>query len=316
MAAAGALAACSGPEASPSPSLSATSARSNLAGRANGAANYNFTTLDYPGLSNFNELLGINNGGRVVGYYGSGAPSDPSSGYLIYPPYNAKNFKLLEYPKAGGTIATTANNRRTEAGYFLTPKGKAHGFVYVGGIWSNYEDPRVKSGDTKILSLNDSGMAIGTFKGHSGSGVFALNVATGKFTGIDLPHSHGVATGINGNGDLCGYWTAAGTQAGFVRKNGIYTQLSYPGAKSTKFLGITAHDYIAGSYVDKSGTTHGFLLVSPLWKPGTMWKSIDDPDAAGVTVATGVNIHKAIAGYYVDKSGTTHGFIATPTAGE
>lgn len=312
---AAALCACAGPTGSPGPALPAN-AGSAATGVPDGSINYNYVSLDYPGLSNFNELLGINNGGRVVGYYGSGSPSDPSSGYLIYPPYQSKNFKLLQYPQAADTIATAANNRRTEAGYYVTGKGKALGFVYNFGIWSSYQDPHAANGQTKILSLNDSGDAVGTYHGASSSGCFLLHVTTGKFVGIKLPHSNGVVTGINGNGDLAGYWTAAGTVAGFIRKNGVYTQLSYPGAKSTQFLGITAHDYVAGSYVDKSGATHGFLLISPLWKPGTKWESIDEPNAGGITVATGVNIHKQIAGYYVDKSGTTHGFVATPTTGK
>src|SRR5579863_5351726 len=161
---AAALCACAGPAGSPSSSLP-PSARGSAAGAPGGSINYNYTTLDYPGLSNYNELLGISNRGRVVGYYGSGSPSDPSSGYLIYPPYQSKNFKLVQYPQAADTIATAANNRRTEAGYYITDTGKALGFIYNLGIWSNYEDPHAKNAQTKILGLNDSGEAIGTYHG-------------------------------------------------------------------------------------------------------------------------------------------------------
>jgi hypothetical protein len=101
---------------------------------------------------------------------------------------------------------------------------------------------------------------------------------------------------------------------GFLRKNGAFTFFMFPHATSTRFLGVTAHDYIVGSYVDKLGLTHGFLLTSPLFQRNMAWASIDDPDGIGTTVVTSVNIHKNIAGYYVDVLGKTHGFIATPAS--
>ena len=100
---------------------------------------------------------------------------------------------------------------------------------------------------------------------------------------------------------------------GYVRKGstGKARILGFPYAVSTQFLGITVDDRIVGSFVDASGNTHGFLLMHPFFE-GITWQQIDDPDAAGVTVATGINLHTDIVGWYVDGHGTHHGFLATP----
>ena len=66
---------------SPSPSRSAT-------------VNYSFTTLDNPADPTFNQLLGINNGGLIVGYFGVGSQAHPNKGYQLVPPssYTNENF--------------------------------------------------------------------------------------------------------------------------------------------------------------------------------------------------------------------------------
>lgn len=281
-----------------------------------GAIKYTYVTLDDPlSYSNFNRLLDINNVGRIAGYAGSGSASDLSNGFKIYPPYGRTNFHRIVYPSSIDTVATSVNNKKLIAGYYTDSKGKIFGFTYTIGIWSTYSDPAVrgKHGATKILAVNDSNTAVGTYQSHSASGSFQLNLATGVFHEFDPPGTDGSVTGINGSGDIVGCTTVQGHVVGFIRKNGTDTELLYPHAVSTQFWGITAFDMIGGSYVDKAGTTHGFLLQSPLFRGGPTWQSIDDPDAAGTTVVTGVNIHKDLVGYYVDSGGATHGFLATPT---
>jgi hypothetical protein len=275
--------------------------------------------MDDPADPTFNRLLGINNEGRIVGYYGAGSPSDPSEGFLAYPPYAPNNYRSVIYPKAADTQSTGLNNRKTTAGFYMTPKGKILSFIYTGGIWWSYQDQHARGARTatEILSLNDSDVAVGFYKSRSQTGSFELNVATGDFDGFNPPlGSNAIATGINGGGDVVGYLTQKSIVVGFLRKNGTYYYFSYPGSTSTEFLGVTAHDRIVGFYLDGKGATHGFLLLSPTWKKGTSWQSIDDPNGVGTTVATSVNIHDVIVGYYVDASNVTHGFLATPSSGQ
>jgi hypothetical protein len=307
-----ALPACTGPGTTGYPQL----AQLAVAPRHTTQIHYKFVTLDDPlSYSNFNRLLGINNVGRIAGYAGSGSVRDPSNGFKIYPPYGETNFHKIIYPSSIDTVATSVNNKKLIAGYYVDVKGKTYGFTYAIGVWSTYAAPeaRGKHSATKILAVNDSDTAVGTFESKTKSGSFLLDLVTGVFRDFHPPGTNGSVTGINGNGDTVGYTTERGHVVGFIRKNGEDTPLLYPGAVSTQFWGITAFDMIGGSYVDRAGTTHGFLLQTPLFRGGPTWQPIDDPDAAGTTVVTSVNIHKDLVGYYVDSSGATHGFLATPS---
>ncbi len=292
------------------------------AARGNGPAstgiNLSFKTLDDKPYTSFNELLGINNNERIVGYFGSGKQSDPSVGYLIFPPYQPNNYRKIQYPTAPQTVATALNDRRTIAGYYFDPYKKAtFGFAYVKGLWFAYENPNARGATTEIVGLNDDGIAVGFYKSGKEMGSFEMPIATGKFTPINAPPSMGTnlyLTAINGHEDVVGYLTSpSGTTMGYVRKGstGKVRTLGFPYAASTQFLGITVDDRIVGSFVDASGNTHGFLLMHPFFE-GITWQQIDEPDAAGVTVITGINMHNDMVGWYVDSHGTHHGFLATP----
>jgi hypothetical protein len=312
------LAACTSPSSNGSvPSLLSSPGQAGTGPVRATPILFNFTTLDEP-YTSFNRLLGINNNSRIVGYTGAGTRTNPSVGYLIYPPYNPNNYRTLEYPSATDTIATSLNNRHAITGYFVDQKlGGTFGFAYVNGLWSAYQDPHARgSGDvTELLGVNDAGIAVGFYRSASGTGSFKMNIGTGKFKAVTVPGaSNVIATGINGHGDIIGFLTArSGSTEGFLIKgnSGKVVELSYPGATSTQFLGITIDDRIVGSYVDSLGLTHGFLLLHPLWT-SISWQELDDPNGIGTTVATSINLHYDIVGWYVDLSGVTHGFLATP----
>jgi hypothetical protein len=56
----------------------------------------NFFVLDNPGDLNFNQLLGINGGRVIVGYFGDGTVV-PNNGYVLVPKnhYSVENFYCL-----------------------------------------------------------------------------------------------------------------------------------------------------------------------------------------------------------------------------
>lgn len=158
--------------------------------------------------------------------------------------------------------------------------------------------------------MNDAGTAVGAARAGAKTYAFKLDVGTGKFDAIVPPGAaNAVAAGINGDGDVVGYMAKRGTTVGFLRKDGQYLDLAFPRAQSTELLGITTYDRIVGSFVDRSGVTHGFLLTHPSFKT-IAWQRIDDPNGAQTTV-TGINVHGEIVGWYVDHGGNTHGFVAT-----
>ena len=280
---------------------------------------FTFTTIDDQTDPTFNEVLGLNNEGKLAGFYGNGSAGHPNRGYVVYHPYGQNNFRNVNYPSAADTQVTSVNNKKAVAGFYVDGNGSTFGFVYTGGIWSSYEDPHAAKGKgsvTEIFAINDASLAVGFYKDKSGKrNAFEVNVPMGTYQGIRPPGgNNAVATGITGRGDVAGYMTnASGVTVGFLLRQGAYTRFSYPAATSTKFLGVTVHDQIVGSYVDSAGATHGFLLINPL-EESISWQPIDEPNAAGLTVTTGINQHDQIVGYYVGGSGNTNGFLATPAS--
>ena len=88
-----------------------------------------------------------------------------------------------------------------------------------------------------------------------------------------------------------------------------YSQIDFPGAKSTSGSGLNARGDIVGSYTDQANKTHGFLLS------GGDFTTIDYPGAVA-TRATGINSQGDIVGTHngpnlltPGSGGDVHGFL-------
>jgi hypothetical protein len=305
-----ALTACGGAGSSNVPQAHGMPAQPN-----SGSSGFTFQTIDDQTDPSFNEILGINDGGKLAGFYGSGSASDPSEGYIVVPPYQQNNFRKEGYPGAVDTELAGDNDKKTFVGFFRRANNDIRGLVLDSGIWTNYKHPRgMPKGKsvTELLGVNTSDLAVGFYKDSAGlNEAFTLDILTATYQPLSPPSgNNAVATSISGRGDIVGYLETSGHFAGFLLRKGSYTEFSYPGATDTKFLGVTVYDQIVGSYSDSSGATHGFLLTNPL-KPSIAWQQIDEPDAAGTTVVTGINQSDDIVGYYVDSTGATNGFFAS-----
>jgi hypothetical protein len=303
------LAACASP-ASPSASPQAPLART-----PDTSSGYTFQTVDNQVDPTFNEILGINDGAKLTGFYGSGSASDPSVGYIVVAPYGQNNFRKESYPGAVDTELTGLNDKRTFVGFFRDSQNNILGTVLVGGIWTNYKHPNgMPKGKsvTELLGVNSADIAVGFYTDATGvKEPFTLDIATNKYQALSPPGGdNAVATSISGRGDIVGYLQKNGHAVGFLLRQGTYTEFAYPGATDTKFLGVTVYDQIVGSYAGSSGANHGFLLTNPL-KESIAWQRIDEPNAVGTTVITGINQSGDIVGYYVDSAGNTNGFFAS-----
>lgn len=280
-----------------------------------GASGFTYTTVDDEVDPSFNEILGIDDGARLVGFYGSGSASDPSVGYIVSPPYQQNDFRKEAYPGGVDTELTGISDKKTIVGFYRDTDNDVNGLIFVGGIWTNVKHPHgMPKGQsvTELLGVNTSNVAVGFYTDSSGvNEAFTLDLATGKYRSIDPPGgNNAVATSIDGRGDVVGYLEKHGHFVGFLVRKGSYTEFSYPGATDTKFLGVTVYDQIVGAYSGSSGTTRGFLLTNPL-KRSISWERIEEPSAAGTTVVTGINQGDDIVGYYVDSAGNTNGFFAS-----
>ena len=316
------LSACNGPASSISP-LGATPARSQTVIPLSGTATptpipFKFTTVNNPN-SEVNHVTGINQLGKIVGWFGGGSGSTIPESYTSEPPY--VKFRGEDYPGAQGTAAIALTSNKIVVGYVLNPQNLngIWGFVRAKGVWSLLKDRKEGDGNyavTELLGMNDAGDAVGFYMDEYGTSIpFVLNTVTEQYTNLKPPGAVGAeATGIDGKGDIAGTETlSGGNTTGFYLKTGTYYQFNYPGAQSTQALSLNWQDQVVGDYTDKNGATHGFVLTSPTNGQQTrIWQSVDEPNAAGATVITGINNHDDICGWYVDANGNTDGFVASP----
>lgn len=310
--------ACSG--SMPSNAIPGVSAPNGIARPAsvlNGLApakQFQFVTLDDQADPTFNQLLGINDHGKIAGYFGSGAPGHPNQGYTLAKPYGQANYDNENFPGSVQTQVTAINDRHDTAGFWVDAKQVNRGFIEWNGVFTSYKDPKTHAGTVnQILGLNDAGIAAGFYT--DGAGInhgFSLNQATGKFAALIPPGGGSVsATAINASGDIVGFvTTSSGVTTGFLRKGHHFSAFSFPSGSNTQPFGVNNDDQIVGSYLDGGGILHGFLLSQPL--SHAKWTSIDDPNGIGSTVINGLNNRGDMVGFYTDSAGNTDGMLIQP----
>jgi hypothetical protein len=119
------------------------------------------------------------------------------------------------------------------------------------------------------------------------------------------------ATGINDQGDVCGFLVnTGGVTKGFLLIGGFFMPLNFPGATSTMFFGLNNVGQAVGTYTE-AGAVHGFVYNI---KAGT-FQQVDDPSGVNATIINGINDKGAIVGFFgsCTTGGTTcDGFLGTP----
>lgn len=275
---------------------------------------YSYNTVDDEGGSTtFNELLGMNELGQVVGYYSG---YSVTRGFTAVSPYT--KFKSIEYPNSQSSVATGLTDNRVEVGYFQdTGHGNATlGFLRDRGLWSVIKDlhtPKEQNAVNEILGVNDNVICVGFYVDANGNDQ-PYEVSGHTYIGFDPPgYVSARATGINAHGDVVGWAVIASTQVtvGWLYRDGVYSEFSAPNSNDTQPTSANQEDEIAGSYVDGTGATYGFVVKNVTSKNRAFWQKVAEPDATGATVVSAINDHHAIAGYYVDAYGNTNGFVGT-----
>ena len=291
-----------------------------LAASAASAQTFSFTTLDNPGDPTFNQLLGINDNGVIVGYFGSGAAGHPNVGYEISPPY--VSYSSNNQPGSVQTQATGINNAGLTTGFwsdtnlgsgdanfaFLrVPVG--HNFTYVSTIDpATASVPRV----SQALGVNNNNVVAGFFTDANGATHgFTYALGTGAYSALNIANSSSAMTGVNDSGVTCGFITTANGTSGFTRNatGGVISRFRVPGSKNTQLFGINNAGVVVGDYIDANGLSHGLYYV-----PATgNWIRVDHPAGVEGTVINGLNNKNELVGFYTDAGGNTHGMIVTVT---
>lgn len=282
------------------------------------ASNYNFQTLNNAADPAFNQLLGINNSGTIVGYDGDGTVL-PNKGYsLANGAYTNENF-----PGSAQTqvVGINSNASPTTVGFWVDGNGNNFGFVQQGNTFTKVTDPN--TGVTapvvnQLLGVNNSNVAAGFYIDANGvTQGYLYNIGTKAFTAVFDPLGIGTtATDINNSGIVSGFYQdATGNDHGFLDVGGHYTTYNDPNGTNTIFFGLNNKNQVVGSYVDAGGVTEGFVFNFVT----NTWQTVDDPNASsnsafdvtGTTI-NGINDLGQLVGFYSDGT-NVDGFLATPT---
>jgi hypothetical protein len=291
------------------------------------AGGYQFVELGSHKDRGYNSLDGINNHGRIVGYYGSGTNGQASKGYTISAPYAQGDISSENFPHSAQTEVEGLNDNNVQVGYYSTQNKKtgtdnSFGW-YFNGKFHEVVFPTTSNTPTQddLTGVNNHDVAVGYYLNSGGRDRgFTYNIKTGKFALVKKPGAPTgggapslSAIGINDAGDVAGDYTASGgTIEGFVKlAGGAFHTIAVPGAVETVALGVNDNDTVVGGYIDETGgteTIHGFI-----WRiGGTLTTMVDDPHAEGISVIDGINNEGDIVGFYLDAHADDDGFLAYP----
>lgn len=294
------------------------------AGTRSPAVTYTFRTLDNAKCRSFNQLLGINDHGKIAGCYGSGAQGHPNKGYLLAPPYGPSNYRAEDVPNAPQTQVSGLSTGVIVGFYCTTNKANPaananFGFWSRNGHFHKVAFPARKASAGKsspavdqLLGVNHAGEAVGFYLDAGGnSHGYLYNIGTRRFVPIRLPGPASVTgTGINNKNAVVGFFNqSAGMVKAFYITQGTQSRVhvfAFPGADFTQAFGVNDHGEVVGAYTT-GGQTFGFT-----WTVKGHFRKVNDPHGEGTTVINGVNNAGVLVGFFTSQNGSTHGMLAKP----
>lgn len=281
---------------------------------------YDFQTLNDKADLTFNQLLGINDGGKIAGYFGNGLPMHPNQGYVLHTPYSAGVYHDTNFPGSVQTQVTGLNNKDIRVGFYSTmnnpsvdganPVNDNFGWVKQGNNFFKADFP-TQSPMTppmdQLLGVNDSNVAVGFFTDATGANhgyTFDIGTKTAKEVTVS-GLSNITASAIANNGDIAGFGTnGAGNTQGFLIQNNFPLTINFPNATATQPLGVNSHDEVVG-VATVGGQLQGFTYY-----PGYGFNKIDAPNGVGTTTVNGVNNCGDLVGFYTTANGdVTNGLL-------
>jgi hypothetical protein len=140
------------------------------------------------------------------------------------------------------------------------------------------------------------------------TGLTRLGFADLTYISIDAPGATRgtVATGINEQGQIVGWYLDATSYHGFLDTGGIFSNIDVPGTQTTIVSGINDFGQIVGQYSDSTGT-HGFFYSAGTFTSLNYPKLPSDHSGQN-TIARGINNSGQIVGMYGNATGI-HGFL-------
>ncbi len=285
----------------------------------------------------FNQELGINNTGVIVGYFGSGAAGHPNKGYTVVRPYNTQldftneNFpgsvqtQVIGINNGGGRLGFDRVSRPTTVGFWSNANNanlvnNSFGFVNIGGpngYFINVNNPNTGTINgvqtNQLLGVNDRNIAVGFYIDTAGATHgYTYDIAAAAFSAnIDDPNGVGATTaaGINDHNQIVGFYVDGnGVTHGFFESHGVFKTIDAANATATSLFGLNNSGEAVGFDIDANGAMHGIICDV---ETGACEQQ-DDPNGIGTTIFNGLNDRGHIVGFYVNGAGNTIGLLATP----
>lgn len=255
-------------------------------------ANYNFTSIDYPGSSG-TYVSGINASGVIAGSYSTNLGQYGFSGTL-------GSFTQLNSPAQSSYINVNISDGGELYGMYYDSGSKEHAFVNNNGIKIDISPPGASY--TFIGGVSDSGQVVGGYYTNSGPGGY-FTEKDGVYSTISIQGaSQTQISSINSSGTIVGSYSDSIGTHGYYQTAGVLTKISDPaGATITAPTGINAAGVIYGFYNDSQGKEHAFL-----YNNGAL-TSINVVNAKYTYVSDVSNSGQAV-GYYSDGA-HYHGFV-------
>ena len=166
-----------------------------VAGPAQAAPTFSFTTIDVPALTG-TEASGINDTGQIAGNYGN---ASGGHGFLK----DGSTYTTLDVPGAFATGASGINGRGQIVGEYENGSG-LHGFLKDGSTYTTLDVPFAGAVNTDASGINGTGQIVGYYFSASGvHGFLATPVVPepASVVLVQLPFwsawaTGGVATGV------------------------------------------------------------------------------------------------------------------------
>lgn len=302
---------------------------------AHAQLSFRLDTFDVPGQTPFAGSLaeGISASGNIAGTYVD--TSFVEHGYIRS---NTGNFTSFDYqipvdpndPSKG--FRTDVNTRVITGG--INSAGFVTGDVFTGSLLANnlqyvtdfiynsnngtFLSPHaqingVDAGTTGLQNVNEAGIVGVEYSAAPGNASGPLhnasyNIATGAFTYYDdITGYDNAMQAVGPNGELLITLNgAAGGSHGSITRNGVTTQLDFPGAYGTSANAINANGLISGNYRDSAQNPFAFIYDSN----NSNWYSIMYPGAVETRLFHG-NSDTQFVGYYIDTDNVYHSLVVT-----
>lgn len=290
-----------------------------------GKAAHQITVFDAPGAAYGTVGYGINPEGAITGSYVD--LNGVSHGYLRD---HDGRFTSFDPANAAGTIPWSINPNGEITGQYWDASGTNHGFLRDSkGGFTTFDAPGGGTGanlGTLGEAISPSGWIAGDLFSETAWHAFvrAPHGAITEFTvaGTYYGYVCGIC-GINPAGTVVGgYLDSSYIIHGYVRDpQGTISQIDVAGAGTGSIPGnyppgtfpecMNQAGAIAGNYIDKNGTNHGFLRA-----PDGAITTFDFPGAARGTgqgtIGWDVDPGGTVVGSYYDASSASHGFLRSP----